>query len=341
MGGKRVRTRPERSLFKKKRRKSRRSKRPMSHKRALRRLGRSLAKYVQPGPITLAKKRAGNRSYINESRGNEILSVPDNKRYQVLGSHGCYGGFSTILGATGRDGALGSSTDPLLDYYVYNHKISYHFRNVSNHATFFEVYELELRKDHNIDTTTNTNTGCPQLIMNQLNEGWEQLAATGEFDNTGTGTVAAYSSGGVSIDTYMKTLTPFKSKNFVNLVKVVKTSRVKLLPGDDFWYNVRVKAHRFKHDEWFRGDDLQRREGAAGLTKILMVGIRGALGKSNANDAISGWVSSDVAFEIITRAKIAKMTETDDNLAVSFSADAIGAAVLEGPSEFEMKDEDQ
>lgn len=310
----------------------------MNKKRALRSLGRALRPYVQPGPVTLAKKRSGVRSYIDESRGNELTSAQDTFEWRVIGSHGCYGTYNNILSASGQDGALGSASDLARDYHVYNLKVNYHFRNVSNHDCFMYVYECVIRSDYNIDSTTNTDTACATYAAEILNEGWEKLAASGEFGASGT--IASHAAGSTSISSNVKFLSPYKSKNFTEAFKIMKTSRIKLKPGDDYWYSLRVKAHDYQGSEWLRGD-LERREAVGGTTKVMLIGLHGALGKANSSDSKTGWMTTDVAFEKITKAKVCQLTTNDDSLGVSYTADDLTALTLEGPTEHSMVDENQ
>lgn len=309
-------------------------KRRKMNRKHLRAIGRALRPYVQPGPISLAKKHGQPRRYIHETRGLTINTLQDKFQYGCLEAIACYGSFDNILSASGQEGALGSSSNDHLEYHVYDHVIQFHFRNTGNHAAFLHLYEVAFRNNHNIDTTTNTSTACATFAMNQLNQGWEKLAAAGEFGVGGT--IAAYTEGNTTLESNMKSLTPYQSIHFTQQFKIMKVSRVKLAPGDDYWYKIRVPAHTFKAYEWNRGDDLQRMEAKARVSKLLLYGCRGALGKGTEDDTKSGWMSVDLALEKITKAKVVQVGERDKEMGVSYTSDDLTTVTLEAGTEHAM-----
>lgn len=308
-----------------------------SKKMGLRTLGRALRPYVQPGPISLAKMRSGDRKYLKEQRGLEMEAAQDLIRYECVGSHGCYGSFNNILSEAVQDGAMGSSSDIARDYHIYNHKIAYHFRNVSNHAAFMNVYECSFRNDFQYDSTD--QLACTQIAISALNDGWDDLASAAEFNSGGTGDIATYTADNTYLQSKMKTITPYNSKAFTRIFKIQKSARVKLQPGDDYWYNCRVPAHTFKGSVWNGTPEMQRLEAKGGVTKVIIVSFRGALGKGNASNTLSGWMNSFLAYERIERASVAQMSSVDHALGVAVGTDTLSAVTLEAGTEHAMANE--
>lgn len=329
------------------------SKRSLKRKRSMsrrRRLNRKRVKRNKKPRLTkqsILNLLAPKREWIKDYRGNELASLQDRVHYEVISVGGCISCFKGVLADVGAGSeALGSSSDKQTHYKFTNYILRTHFRNVSNHDCFMEIFACVSRKDSYLDTADNSLTSTDDRAMHKLIDGWDYHTVATRVDRAGTGTEVVYTNGNPYCESYSNFLSPFMSKSFTSAYKVENVWRVKLAPGDDFFVKQRIPSFVYdsmKHDGGFGDTTSQtQQEDVGGVTKFLLVKTRGVLGKGTADDTKTGFVTTDIAYEHLVKLKVQKMNRDKDLLALeSTGRDDLTAVTLEGPTEVEMKNEDQ
>lgn len=315
--------------------KRRRTKSKRPFKRSFKRRPQRLSK------VAINKAINGVQRYIKEDRSQVLNSAQNGIEWGALSGGNCYPSLSAILSDSGQAGALGSTSDKNVDYYIHSQTRDFHFRNVSNHPAYFTVYEVMFKHDHNIDSATNTLTSCSDFLLGKLHNGWDIDAAAADFDVAGTGAIAQYTAGATTLNSENKLLGPYQSRPFMQSFKILRKSQLKMKPGDDYWYRMRIPNITYKASDWEVHGDLERKEAKRYFTRHLLYKLHGCLGKANNDDTEIGYMTTDIAMEILTRAKVLKMSVTDHQMAISNVLDDLTAQTLEGPTEHSHADEDQ
>jgi len=282
----------------------------------------------------------GERQYLADARGRELSSLQDKYLYQTVGPAGTSGAMKTIIESTGRDALqLGDVTDAQqLKYQIFQYQVNTHFRNVSNHDCFMEIYECICRKD------TQAGFSMDARAMQSLVDGWDAFAPNAAINNTGTGTDVVFTSGNTTCSAISGNLTPFKSRSFTKDYKIANVIRVKLKPGDDLFHKQKVKSHVYdpliELGGFTNAATVKTRDQIGGVSRFLLIRLRGALGKCNSDDTLTGYVKTDVAYELLCKAKVRRVNRDVDVIALKApSVDTLGACVLEAPTEYNMANE--
>lgn len=333
-----VRRSNKRSYSSKKRNKSRR--RRLSRKRVKRNKTPRLTKQ------SILNLLSPKREWIRDYRGRELASLQDRVHYEVISVGGCISCYKGVLADVGAGSeALGDNTDKQTQYKFTNYILRTHFRNVSNHDCFMEIFACVSRRDSYLDTADNSLTSTDDRAMHKLIDGWDYKTAAARINRAGGGTEVVYTDGNTYCESYSNFLSPFMSKAFTQSYKVENVWRVKLAPGDDFFVKQRIPSFVYdsmKHDEGFGDTTSQtQQEDVGGITKFLLVKTRGVLGKGNLDDTKTGFVTTDIAYEHLVKLKVQKMNRDKDLLALEATGkDDLTGVTLEGPTEHEMQDQD-
>lgn len=221
---------------------------------------------------------------------------------------------------------------------IKNYQHRYHFRNCSIQPMYLSIYECVFRNDQCSDSTSTfgAQTEAQAYCMQYLVNGWDVSTQAAHVDTSGTGTVVEYNNGAGHCDSTMLTLNPFKSQDFVERFKIVKTISGKLEVGQSFHYTMRCNKK-----DWNRSDYYSLVNDASGkslvpyayggVTKFLLLGLRGELGVSVDDQNDCGWMSTIMATEVKKTARLLRLTNFRNNNAIVDSHDT--DAVLEGPAE--------
>lgn len=293
-----------------------------------------------------------DRKFIREYRRDPINSPAGKTTWGVVADMDCVSDHSYIISTTGAGGLpLGSNvSNSKQDYVIKNNRNIINMRNVSNHDCFLTLYEVQFRQDYFKPGTTGVGTfaTCIQYALAHLVYGWDVvLPDAAIIPASGLGSVVDYVDGDTSFTSVSEALTPFKSSNFCKAFKILKANKIKLRPGDDVRYVLR--GSKTVYNDQVRklysslNSGAHHQLGYANKTKLLIYKLHGALGKSNTDDSVIGWMDTDVAVEKMWTADVVPMqVGTEQRLtSITVTQDDIAAHSLEGPTEFEVKDDNQ
>jgi len=293
----------------------------------------------------IMKLLSPHREWLKDTRGQELASPQDMVYFKVISVGGCISCYKGVLDDEGAAAeTLGDTTSKQLQYRFTNYELRTHFRNVSNHDCFLEVYACVARVNSFRDSADNSVTDTDDRAMHKLVDGWDYKTADTRVNNAGTGTEVVYTAGGKDCTTYSSLLTPFQSKAFTQSYKIENVWSVKMKPGDDLFVKQNCPAFTYdslKHDSGFNDASQTQQEDVGKVTKFLLVKLRGCLGKGNADDTKTGYLSTDIAWESLVKIKLRKMNRDNDLMALeSTTRDNLLGVTLEGPTDYDMKDED-
>lgn len=237
-----------------------------------------------------------------------------------------------------------------------------HLRNVSNHGCYVDIYECVFRETVNwqqdssfvIDWPVSTHGNLfdrhnepAERAMVQLVQGWFEtnypnsvdLSAGAALDGV---EVVAYDANAATAnvvnycETKVKSLLPYSSKQFVGDYRIVSKKTIHMQPGDDFYNTYMTQGMDYQPDIMW--DDTSSPDNiiiaVGNVTKFLMFRQHGDIGKDTTNDAIVGYMSSDIAVSVVHTGNVYVHDYLTDVTSTKFSFST--ASVLEGPTAFEM-----
>lgn len=242
------------------------------------------------------------------------LSTENSRKWTVLPPVSDATSVTTVLGSIGRTflgidpfTSTNISTASTWDSYVQIHgKCFVEIRNVSNHNCVLDVYVCEVRED--MSDFNWTDTAGPPLIT-AIQKYAAYLYAVGIDYQANTAEVQEGGEAGVgTIIDYDKTInsfadlgecTPYLSTEFCQAFHIMSKQKVELLPGQS--YKGKLKARMFKWSATEAvGSSIQDDDIAFGngVTRFVMIGQRGVMGKGNADDTKVGYMKTALAINM-------------------------------------------
>lgn len=293
------------------------------------------------------KAQQSKRQYINESRKHSISVDAGNYKYQCLCSLGnadttLDGGNSftqVIESALGQDGVAlgGDSADQFATYCIENFTVMNHLRNLSPHPVFVTVYEIVARKHTEIPV--GGAAGVTTYMLQNIYDGWRELMGTGAgvapvFE--GDQVTSVPTAGGMNTESNALSIT--HSRDFSKRWKIMSKKKYKLNAGDDVYWRLSIPYFKFHPNFYLPANETgteQNIEIIKNVTRVLMIKLEGALGHgTGVNQDKIGPMSSDLAYECMTKARVYKMNSTSEpTISLKVEEDDLTGVNLEGPTE--------
>ena len=277
----------------------------------------------------IARAVAGKRQYIQEDNVH-MFSNHGQVKWIVVDQFADRFMYDAVLQSTGHDLALGNHQDPNVTYRIDRPRAHYHFRNVSNHACYMNIFVCTYRENLPFDSTDQTSQ-IKKFVINQLVTGWDDLMQAAQVTNAGTGTVVDYTQDEIYCSSTVKYLSPFHSKPFTQKFIVENQIGGRFEPGQDYHLDVSAKGHDWIYRAQTPAQSSTSVEGYRKKSKFILVSLHGVLGKGVDDDTKIGWMSTDIGVEITHKASVFKLNLSDDTLAVIDSHDAVPVSGFEGP----------
>ena len=207
-------------------------------------------------------------------------------------------------------------------------KIKYNFRNLALHPMNMEIYECMSRNDNNQGTVSER-----AFVMNALVNGWDEQMQAAQVNVIGTGTVVEFTQGNVWCCSKAMCLNPYKSNTFCQQFKIVKRVRGNVESGQEFNYTLTAPDTNYDdhHLKEEYGEGITHFIG--GATKFLLIGIRGVLANSVADEDVIGWMTSHLGYSVREEGVVIKVDEYADNVAFDFVSAHPTATDYQGPTD--------
>jgi len=290
---------------------------------------------------TASVSRALNphHQYQNEYRADTIDSTQNYIKWGVIpysmNSNTSSPSPDQIITGAGQETPAYVKTDIGYKVRIHQQNLSIHFRNLSNHPCYFTVYQVLAKMDIPGVYGVGTINNAPEAVIQALYEGWNQYIEASKANTTGTGSIVVYTLGNTYLETTARGLCISKSPFFNQHFKVTKKTKYRMEPGDDVFESMTAP-----HMDW-SGSDYANDAGAvearplveAGKTKFMLYQIHGALGKSISNDGNIGFMTTDIGYEAVFRAKVYRLGLSERNWALQTPTVDTLTDALEGPAE--------
>lgn len=279
------------------------------------------------------KALSGVRKYSFNDRSNCASAQTNKVMWKCITCNGDNRNFDTIISQAGQDSSIYSVSDrPAGLVRIMKQKVRLHFRNVSNQPAFMSVFIVRAvqRREHSAYYPE-------QDLMNTLVGGWDNLMVAAQVNNSGTGTVVEYTAGGDECASYTTNLNVSDSKDFGQFYKVIRKETKKLKPADDWWFNFGVPHMDYNgsvvNDNAALAAQGSKASTFAKVTTYCLIKLYGAIGKDTTDDSKIGYMSTDIAYEILSSARTYRLQEYDSTIAMAVpSLDTV--ATLEAPIDF-------
>lgn len=302
-----------------------------------------------------SKIRDGVRKYFNEERNQAFTTTQNMVLWQTLADMGTTSEVESIIQAvdTGSvhtgigENSLGAySTTSIRRYYkadIYKYKKIVHLRNIDEHANFVTIYEVVAKKN----CATQAATNACQHIIDCLYNGWLEFLPSGATSATSkSGDYVVYNTGSTYINTYTKYINPKQSKLFNEYYSIVKVKQLKLEPGDDVYYKMYTRNRVWNPTNIYPDGgeaetSTERTEIIKNYSKCLLLKIHGAIGRSSTasgQDTI-GLMQTELAVDQITCCRVAPLQVGKHEVYHSLAHDDLTAITLQGPTDYEHKDD--
>jgi len=302
-------------------------------------------------PLAIAKASMGKRKYVYEDRSKGMVGARNVITYRAPFTSegtGDHNDMETILSATGLTTLGGVNDSAGTQYWVGNQLVTYCLRNLEHEASVVTVYIFKNLVDvYKEDLTVDIDSPGEKLIAD-LVQGWDQFASAGDVNLAGTGTYVQYTQGDREATVTYDFLHPAQSVGFYKKWGLVKKSTKKLMPGDDWEFNIKIPNNIY---DPFLYEDLSGQQTVGGYTdlgylmlkagkgRFVVFKNRGVMGKSDADHTIYGYMSTNHSVALKQTAQVLKLQQLGHSLAMSGTKDA-DAADLRSPSEFVMVTDD-
>lgn len=216
-------------------------------------------------------------------------------------------------------------------------------QNVSNHPCIVDVFTCICREDI-VNSNFSDIAGPPLVTAFQQHANFRYVwgldkQAAGPQIGVGAGTLINYT---IASNTFedLGEFSPYMSEEFVKEFKILSKQQVTLNPQQTYKGKLSAKTHKYSYEDSIGPASLQTKLAHGGVTKFVLIGIRGILGKSNADDAIVGYMTADVAVNQKFIYDVVPHTVAKKSIATRLTdRPTLGMAVLEGPTTFQMFNE--
>lgn len=284
------------------------------------------------------------RIYSEERRGITITVPAGEIGYRCLNFIGGKNQFKDLItNSTGADGVATGAHDIKTAFKVSNYKCTMQLRNLAPHDIYVEFWELT-PKTHIILKSGETLL-CSHLLKDILsgNKIYTDDTADAYSDtNVGVSDSKSY------FNTKSSFVYPSKSTIFNLHYRIVRKKKVKVRPGALMFLNLNVPNFTFRKELWEGvtssetgsggGEHLtQSIDGIRGITKYLMMRVRGEIGHGVLTSTESDYMPCELAMTEITTARVMQITQKERTHGVRLTVDTL-TGDLEGPSRYTKVD---
>lgn len=305
-----------------------------------------------------SKAMNGSRRYLKETRQAAIETTQNEVTFAVVSEIADRAEIETMikqvgsnytgLGETASIGAY-ESNEGQYKVDITNYKKTVHLRNVDLHPAEVTIYEIVSKKSRGIDDGLNQSPGT-QMIWD-IQRGFKKDLVSGTATATqATGSTIVSGVTNTSLTTYSKMWGPGNSQEFRENWKILRKKLFRLSPGDDIYWDFRAKNRVFNPKRWYNidtsaedlPDDVATHDMHAYYTKVLLVKIVGAIGRSDvtAEADVIGFLQTDIAYDVVHYANLCPLLLGPGDKHAEVGYDDLTAKILEGPVEHEMKEDD-
>lgn len=295
---------------------------------------------------SVLKSLTNVKRFIVEDRGHYFAPQQDQIMYGAI--QACIGTNSELEAVA--DHALDVSANPTQSVRIYQHHQKIYFRNLSPHPVFLRVWTVTPKKHIILTAADNT---LAEHAINRLIGGWMQnMDDTDDTDMlSGKTAVTTNAENIYNIHSNSSYLYPSHSEEFRKWWKCFNPVTLKMNPGDDLYYTVKVPAFTYNYSTWHGlstadqsttgpADLSQVYEGIKGITRMVMFRCHGAMGHGNADQTKTGYMAADVGWSQTCSARVYKMNNAARDTEMTLNKDDMTAVTLEGPTEHTFVDED-
>lgn len=293
--------------------------------------------------IDISKRQNGVRRFHEEVRNFGMESVQNFVHWEMIAPEGHTDRIQSIIAkdTTLSGNPLGSSAfDRSKKSLIMNYKSISHFRNLSTHPVFVQIFEVTPRKDGVVETTL---TSMALKLASDLAIGFE--------DYTGAGTSSTSVQSGKADtdftpgDLFFKTSSVFRSprgnKRFMKNWRITRNKLFKLEPGDDIFWTTRLKDRVYNPIAELQVAGAAERSWVKGYSKCLVVKFYGAIGLSTGADAhdVIGLMNSHLSVDRFVKCRVVDLVRGTHDLDVTVATDVLTSLTLEGPNEHVLASE--
>lgn len=302
----------------------------------------------------VSKQVEGLRTFFDETRNQAVESPQDQVRWEVvqqLGTKYAVDNMITAVHENAVHSGIGESALGAHDTVIAHTRVdisryqsTVHFRNVEEHPVFLTVMEIQAKKSLALDGL-HMDVHVKRLIHNDF------INYTADETTVATATnvegVDIETEGSFTIDTYSQFLKPFggASGQMRKFYKLLRTKTFKLNPGDDVFWTMRMRNRvwnpaRQTPDQY--QEDSEEFDVIGGYSKVLVVGVKGCIGRSNAADAaeVIGLMQADVTVDKVTRARLAPLQFAKHEAFKRVTKSDLTGVTLVGPTDDGLVDDD-
>jgi hypothetical protein len=247
-----------------------------------RRVYKAKRRYRRKGKMSLTKQLGAPRRHYCERMGR--IETPVNKtRFYVLSPVGDNNYWNNLINSeTADDGvAIVGSTEPQSGFLMSQLSQTTSFRNMTNDNVVCTVYECTVRTMMPDDGLTAFN----QKVAGELYNGL--------LDNGPAASDALFTTTSNYVESQIHKISPYIARRFTNKIKILKRRTKKIPAGESFSVTISAKK-RFMANDKYTGTGAGDEAGWPGLTKFLIVRIRGDI--VEADDSTTAPGSSQLNF---------------------------------------------
>lgn len=229
---------------------------------------------------------------------------------------------------------------------ITNYKMTYHFRNIEQHACHLTIYECVSAKTR--PWTSIVSSSIPTQLITDLHTGFHKKS----FDSTSSSTtrfigfddVGTLSGNGFPMKSQF--VSPNSSEVFRGNWNIVKQKHYKLNPGDEVFWTMKTRNRVFNPKTMYNDDNDQNEDLDAtfdaidcvkNYTKTLLIRLHGVMGRKTDDVSVVGFINSDLSYDYIRSATLLPlMTRHRRDHFREVNIDDLSAVTVHGPTDFDV-----
>ncbi len=237
---------------------------------------------------------------------------------------------NSTLGVDGGTNPLGLNAVGTQYNYHISQKLLVHVRNISTHPIFVSCYTIAPKGTRGLASEGSMR----ELCIQELFDGWQaDMAAGNTSTTTKEGDYAVVQNGSVQIDSYAMHLKMRYSRQFNQNWKIIQSKSLKLNPGDDIYWNIKVPKGIFNPNKLNSAGDPQEMNSRSRMFLLKQCGV---IGESAGTDGNVAAMQSELAVGCTMDASVVPMNQYGSQLALDVNHDILQTDYV-GPGEHTLE----